>query len=637
MIPNKVTIPQLFNVHGRHLVPIFQRPYVWTKQNQWEPLWEDISRKAHEVINGTGGAFGQNRRHFLGAVVVKGLPAIGLQYPSTEIIDGQQRMTTLQVLLIALRDYTRHVKYTRVEQMLVALTENPTLSGDPYERYKVLPTTTDRAFFESVWKAGSPEELLKRHPLVKRLYHKYPDPPPLLIGAYLHFYNAIKVFSEETGEGDGMMPPADEMAIHKRLEALVVALTQHIELVRIDLEQDDDPQIIFETLNARGERLLPTDLMRNFIFLEAARQVGNQDQVAKLYNTYWLPYDNPDGAAFWKAKVTQGRLSHPRIDLFLFHFLTSFIEDPKDDIQLGHLFRTFQNWWRSPQLATQPRKVEPELQRIQRYAEKFRRLFTDQEGDRLDLFARRVRVMDTSTVYPLLLFLLVERAEETAAERDGILLDIESYLVRRMICGLPQKAYNRIFVRLLTELRKGGQVTRAGIQSWLLTLSGATQEWPTDEQFRTAWLERPVYELLRQQRTVMVLEALERKLYGPLQEYQRPPSGALTVEHLLPQTPVAEEWPLPVLEDIGEQARQAAITQRSVLRHTFGNLTLVTGPLNSTLSNGPWSDKLPELRNSVLRLNRYWDAHQIRDWGEARIRERGERLFDHACQIWPRP
>jgi uncharacterized protein with ParB-like and HNH nuclease domain len=71
MIPHKITIPQLFQVHGRHLVPIFQRPYVWSQQKQWEPLWEDISRKAYEVLNGTGSIFGQPRRHFLGAIVVK--------------------------------------------------------------------------------------------------------------------------------------------------------------------------------------------------------------------------------------------------------------------------------------------------------------------------------------------------------------------------------------------------------------------------------------------------------------------------------------------------------------------------------------------------------------------------------------
>ena len=638
MIPNKVTIPQLFMVQCRHLVPIFQRPYVWSQRDQWEPLWEDIARKANEAL-AANNLQAQPRRHFMGAVVVKSLPAYGLEYPSTEVIDGQQRLTTMQVLLIALRDSTRLVKYDRVGQMLQGLTENPPLSGAQHERYKVVPTTTDRVYFESVWAAGSPDGLMQRHPPTRQKYARYDDPPPRLIGAYLYFYNAIQRFAEDTTLETEVSPVATESdnLIHRRLEALMIAITQGLELVRIDLEQDDDPQVIFETLNARGEKLLPSDLARNFIFLEATRQYGNQAKVSDLYQTYWHPYDSPEGAKFWKEKVSQGRLTHPRFELFMFHFVTSFITKPEDDIQLAHLFRAFRDWWGDRGSTPKVRQVESELQRIQRYAEMFRRLHATTDTNRLEVFARRLRIMDTSTVYPLLLFLFVERAAETEIERDGILSDLESYLVRRMVCGLTPKGYNRIFVKLLTDLRKSGPVTRTAIQSHLLGLTGDTAKWPTDDEFKATWLSRPVYAELRQQRIVMILEAIEWQYYGSKQEHKPFDASLYSIEHILPQNPQAQDWPLPIAANTDETTRVAAQVWRDQLKHTFGNLTLVTGPLNSLLSNGPYSEKLEQLQESVLRLNRYYERHHIDEWTEERIIERSARLFEEAVKIWPRP
>ena len=376
------------------------------------------------------------------------------------------------------------------------LTENPTLSGAKFEQYKVLPTTSDRRAFELIWRAGSPEELLKLHPPTRQKYARHDDPQPLLIQAYGYFFGAIKAYAEEAADdGIELDPTAAQLRVHSRLEALVVALTQRVELVRIDLETEDDPQVIFETLNARGEPLLPSDLVRNFLFLEASRQPSTADRVTPLYEQHWSRFDSPPGAAFWKANVTQGRFTYPRVDLFLFHFLTSFIDDPKDEVQVSYsyLFGAFQLWWRNAKQMAPPRDVETELRRIGDYAVVFQTLFSDSDDGRLGLFARRLRSMDTSTVYPLLLFLLVERGHETAAERDAILGDIESYLVRRAVCGLTPKGYNRIFVKMLVDLRKGGPVTRDRVQGQLMALTGPTAAWPTDAEFKHAWLNRPVY------------------------------------------------------------------------------------------------------------------------------------------------
>ncbi|KPV54078.1 hypothetical protein SE17_05895, partial [Kouleothrix aurantiaca] len=209
------------------------------------------------------------------------------------------------------------------------------------------------------------------------------------------------------------------------------AITQQLELVRIDLDQEDDPQVIFETLNARGVKLWPGDLVRNYVFLEATRRYGNQQQVTKLYETYWKQYDETASAAFWKEYVRQGRLVNPRFELFLFHFLTSQLTKLEGDIQLAHLYRAFGEWWTARNI-NQPGDIDTALAEIQRYSELYRRIFAQNDDDRLAVFGRRMRVLDNSTVYPLILFLCVERGEETKTELDGILTDIESYLVRRM-------------------------------------------------------------------------------------------------------------------------------------------------------------------------------------------------------------
>ncbi|MBP1466241.1 DUF262 domain-containing protein [Candidatus Chloroploca sp. M-50] len=639
MNPHKVTIQQLFTMQCRHLIPIFQRQYVWDARDQWEPLWDDITQKAREVLNITPGGR-QLRKHFMGAVVLRAIAPNGLEYQAYEVIDGQQRLTTLQVLMIALRDYSKQKNLGRSLTLLNGMTANPPLSGSEYEQLKVLPTTRDRADFVDVFECQSPEELLRRRPPIRRKYARRDDPQPKLIAAYHFFYDVIRQFAETADDelDDSATIVADAETIARRVESLVRAITQQLELVRIDLDHDDDPQVIFETLNARGVKLWPGDLVRNYVFLEATRRHGSQAKVKDLYDTYWRHYDETATAAFWKEHVRQGRLVNPRFELFLFHFLTSKLKRPEDDIQLQHLYRSFCEWWDTSEGA-QPRDVEQALQEIQVYSAFYHRLFEQRDDDRLATFGRRLRIMDVSTIYPLVLFLFVEREQETTAEIDGLLTDLESYLVRRLICGLTTKSYNRIFVKLLTDLRKAGPISRGVVQQHLLNMTGPTAEWPSDDLLRERWLTSPVYQNLRQSRIVMILEALEWQQYGPKQEHQRPPSTTpYTIEHILPQSPSEDDWPLPLPADADEETRLAIVMTREALKHTIGNLTLVTSPMNSGLGNRPFLQKRQAFdTQSTLMLSKYFIKHGIDTWGEAQIRERGERLLTEAITIWPRP
>ncbi len=626
MQPHKKTLSELFDHQRLHVVPLFQRPYVWSREKQWEPLWDDIADRAIAVLEQkqTG-----DRRpippHFLGAIVTSQVRTYGREIDKREVIDGQQRLTTLQVLLAAFRDFVAD-KDTPLHDTLERLTQNAGVMANEEERHKVWPTNADRPTFSAVMAARSAESLAKQFPLLRRKWQRKPDPRPPLVEAYLCFHEAISEFCAVAGaEGVAQFSP-------ERADALFEAIRRHIQLVHIDLDDDDDPQVIFETLNARGEPLLPSDLIRNFLFLRAARQ---DKDVAAIYEAHWRDYDEraaeDDGTTekrFWKREERQGRLRRPRLDLFLFHYLQL---TRSREVAIGHLYKEFREWW-----AEGPggdRDVENELRELRRHSDVFVSLFAPSGNTAEATFARRLRVLDTSTVYPLALFLLTQPRESLpASELSGILTDIASYLVRRMITGATTKNYNRFFIALLAHVRGPAGLSHSVVRSYL---SGATGDsaWPDDRTFERAWMETPSYEDLGWERTAMVLEAIERHMRTSKQEGLTLP--VLTVEHVMPQDWSAH-WPMPTDKPTAPQDGGDPRWRRERLLHTFGNLTLLTRELNSAVSNGPYARKRSEIaEQSELRLNTWFQTHA--EWSESAILERGRHLLGVATQVWPRP
>ena len=209
-------------------------------------------------------------------------------------------------------------------------------------------------------------------------------------------------------------------------------------------------------------------------------------------------------------------------------------------------------------------------------------------------------------------------------------MDLESFLVRRMICGRTIKNYNRLFLQIAAELNEAakatGVVDRAAFQKVLLAKTGDAVDWPSDAEFETAWQEVPAYERLSAAKVEMVLLALDLELRTKKGE-SITIDDDLTIEHVMPQD-WEEHWPLPASD-------RAGIARDKVL-HTFGNLTLLTQGLNTAVSNGPYSAKQPEITaQSSLRLNAYFQS--VDAWDEAAIAAREKELFALALTIWPRP
>lgn len=609
MKSNPRSIYELFDGKRRYVVPLYQRQYVWNREDQWAPLWEDILSMVVARLDSR-----EMSPHFLGAMVLDQMRTFGNEVPSHTIIDGQQRLTTFQIFLAALRDVARKYNSESYAEEIDRYIKNTGLmAAADVEQFKVWPTKADQEQFRNVMTARSVEALETTYPPV--IVRRKLQPRPQMVEAYLYFSKAIEDFLGDEDYG---------ATVEGRVEALYLALRNDLQAVAIELEGNDDAQLIFETLNARGEPLLPSDLLRNYIFRRAGQ--GNE-KPDELHEKYWSGFDQ----GFWSVEEKQGRLKRARIALFMQHFLAL---KKGYDINVGHMFQEYKSWIKEEKPYD---NVESELIDLVRHAKAFRRLIEPGDGTRFDQFARRLKTIDVRTIYPLALFLLVA-ADLLPAEVEGIATDLESYLVRRVICGKTTKNYNKMFLQIVRDLRMA-ETNRDSVRKLLLNFKGDAGVWPDDAEFELAWMHIPVYEKLGPAKVEAILHAVEDETERGFGEEIKVLS-ALTVEHVMPQA-WEENWPLTrfISEsvEVGEsdEDQQARALVRDTLIHTFGNLTLLTQPLNSSVSNASYEVKRPKIEESVLKLNRYF--RQVHVWDEDAVRTRGERLFEVARKIWPYP
>jgi len=601
MKPYTRSIFDLFDGKRRYIVPLFQRQYVWNQEKQWEPLWEDILRVSDRRM--------QNRilpPHFLGALVLDQIKTFGNQVPAHLIIDGQQRLITFQLILAALREVARNVNAFDFSDEIHRYLENTgIMENRDEERFKVWPSKVDQEIFKNIIEPAEPSN-------IELSYKKHSS---LIIQAYQYFRGVINDYVN-LGEPNS------------RVEHLYHVLRHDLEVVSIELDHDDDPQVIFETLNARGEPLLPSDLLRNFLFWRAEKKSEEKD---KLYEKYWLPFDQK----FWKQEERIGRLKRPRIDIFMQHFLQC---QEGQDVNIGRLYHEYKTWIKE---RNPFERVEDELISLTKYADIFRQLIeANPTASPYGMFFWRLKQIDVGTIYPLILYIL---GHPTHREQDvlGVFSDLESYLFRRLICGLTAKNYNHIFLQLIRDFIKDG-FSRDNLREKLLRLSGEASKWPDDKTFSEAWLSHNVYQAIKPpQRIAVVLRAIEDRLRNNKNEKMLIQSP-LTIEHIMPQS-WHKTWPLSdgsyVKDRISRMIdgiHNPEADERDSLIHTFGNLTLLTQPLNSAISNGPWEAKRREIcAQSALALNREFQNYP--NWGIKEIRERGMMLLNEAKKIWPYP
>lgn len=611
MQPAYMPIAQIFGAQTRHTVPLFQRPYVWSREEQWEPLWDDVLGLLERLDRRSGDE--SVASHFLGTIVLEQAPNPTGSLPRREVIDGQQRLTTLQILLKAAEhalagvvddtladDIAAKTAYAR--RQLAALTAND--AYHPHERYKVWPTNEDREPFQKVLDSDAASG---------------PPDDTRMAQAYRFFREAAETYLRSNGErGD----------IAVRAERLAAALRDYMRLIVLDLDPSDEPQAIFETLNAHGTPLLPADLIKNWLLWEASRQ--NLD-LTPLYEQFWRRFDRDH--VYWRARTGTGHAARARVDAFLQSWLT---KQTGEAVSPKHLYDRFLRY--AAGLATSAPGVGIDITALMSEiaADAERYVFIDKaEGkDRFATFLRRLKPLDVTVLDPVLLALM-ERDGNGGEDLRSAAVAIESYLVRRMICGYQTRGYGALTLRLLKAIRgvERGQPVATAVATELAAAVSGADSWPSDLEFRDHWRRRNFYNGLRRSRTLMVLQALEQDYQAasiksePILTFDL---DALQIEHVMP---VAWEkhWPV---------AHEALRDQRSVAVNGIGNLTLISERLNPSLSNGPWhgtpgQGKREGLhKHSKLELNRrLLEAHQ--DWTDEAIAARADELFESARKIWP--
>jgi Protein of unknown function DUF262/Protein of unknown function (DUF1524) len=659
MQPSKLSIADLFQQREQYLIPLFQRGYVWTLTHQVQPLWEDIidrldALKEHrDNAAKIGGAdkLKPLRKHFLGAIVVGSVVTPDSERIGTrEVIDGQQRITTLQIMLFALRDVLKPYKDEALDYDARNLTHNSGRYRSADDNLKVWPTNAGRDVIKILGNSEGLADICNRFPVKDADKNKVERPP--MVQAYLFFYAMLhcllrgKRFDDPMSPGEDddehtvsravirsidkdnviAIPFADAQADLAPAKLLFDGLESCFQIMRLQLDAEDDPQIIFETLNARGAPLQPSDLIRNFIFLRASRK---GEDVDALYETYWRQFDEKSdkdgatkGARFWKIEERQGRLKNSRLDLLFYHYVGL---RKRDDLMVGHVFEEFKDWWESGE-----RETSEELKRLTAIAKHFETFIRPDQKSPLGRFCRRMNLLDTATQTPLIFYLL-EHHRPDDPEFIAATSDIESFLVRRFICGKTTKAYNRIFLnRLLAEMVAEKKADAATLRSKLLALDGDSQYCPKDDEFADKWTRRQLYRGSSTRKVRTILEGLEFALRTSRQEFL-PNLDELSVEHILPQKWKPADYPLPDTSEAREE--------RARLLHSMGNLTLVTQGFNSSLSNEAFRTKRPEIAaNSSLMLNAYFQKLTDADsWDEKTIIGRAETLLPLALKTWPYP
>ena len=540
------------------VIPIYQRTYSWTDK-QCRQLWDDILR---------AGSSDTIAVHFIGSIVYveQGLSQVTHQAPLL-VIDGQQRLTTVSLLIEALARSLgdgEPVDGFSAAKLRHYYLSNPLESGDRY--FKLLLSQTDNASLKAV---------------IKNV--EQPLEPSLRVTQNFDLFTGL--LAEQKG---------DLAPVCRGLAKLVV--------VDIALSRDqDNPQLIFESMNSTGKELSQADLIRNFILmgLEPALQT-------RLYEEYWRPMELDFGQ---EAYGTQ-------FDNFMRHYLTVRTGDIPREREVYEAFKDY-----SRTTPVRDAGIEALVKEIRAFARYFCALALGREQDAgLGMAFHDLRELKVEVAYPFLLELYRDYAIDTLSAADfatSVRL-VESYVFRRAICAIPTNSMNKTFATFGKALKKDRYLE--SIQAHFLTLP-SYRRFPADEEFRRDLHTRDVYNFRSRSYWLRRLENHGRKERVPVDEY--------TIEHILPQNP---DLPAAWKQALGSEWQRV---QQQWL-HTLGNLTL--SGYNAEYSDRPFTEKrdmVGGFKQSPLKLNA--GLGQLDAWNEDAIQERAGRLADQALKVWSAP
>lgn len=628
MKSDDITVQQLFQDRRQYMVPFYQRAYVWTLANQWEQLWEDIRAKADARLLGS-----KTTPHFLGAVVLDPQPRVGLIGVDTlHIIDGQQRLTTLQFVLKSVLLTLRSTNSTAIAEIVTGALKNSypdSMRNPSIEVFKVWPTFRDRKDYKLALEAVDRDALKDIFPnsftqrgTLRQIGIQHPP-------AFQAIWYFTSCFEKWIAQGT-----KEEIAV--RSEVLATAILQDLKIVSIVLDDDDDAQIIFETLNGRGARLYATDLIRNFIFMRADREDRDSES---LYNTLWSKFEN----SYWNEEQRRGRMIKPRLEWFIHAALQA---ELLEEIDLGRLYFEYRRYVFNGSI---PKSADIQLHTLSDYSSHYQALVDGNGETPIAIFGRRIAPFDITTLHPLALVISVSSL--STEEKTEMLNTLVSYIVRRAVCGLTQKNYNNVFISILSKLSKS-EMSPQVLQQLLYSLKGEASRWPSNEEFRNVCINVSIYPgklEASKMRSILAEIEFELRLSCRTEDVIVQKLNHLDIDHILPESwykhwPLKDESKADWSDVYGVRAKQLAgsplnerelsIVSREESIRTLGNLTLLNLSVNREAQHKSFKVKQELLlANTNLRLNIPLLGYD--DWNEESIKKRGELLADVALRVWP--
>ncbi|MCI2206920.1 MAG: DUF262 domain-containing protein [Atopobiaceae bacterium] len=560
---------------GRFVVPVYQRPYSW-EEEQCLQLWDDVLSIGRR----------KEGQHFTGSVVwiQEGVMSAAGVTP-TLLIDGQQRMATLTLLLIALAGYARDHTAEDLDFSYDGIISDGLLlkmSGKGDDRYKLILSHGDR-------------------PTLCSLIDNLVDPDVPVDDGSSRLVENLATFRDRLE--DLSDPSSIWMGIH-RLEVVSVSLAQG----------QDNPQLIFESMNSTGKDLSSADLIRNFVLMGLP-----MDQQERVYANHWRKIEEALGADSYDTVF----------DDFIRNYLT--VLYAPESLVKRDVYSTFKRHVVANGYDKDDRIVGL-LREMETYARYYAAITGGDESDSdLRVAFARIARLDASVVNPLLLSLCHDR-DLGAITRDdllGMLSTLESYLMRRAVCDIRTAGLNKYLPSLIARLdhvREEGGDCRKAFEAYLMAESvNSSSRFPSDAEFRQALGTRDSYHF---KKSFYLLSRLENS-YHPKDERDFA-KGSYTIEHILPQNALAHaEWRQMLGEDCEETFGRCV--------NNLGNLTLTA--YNSELSDGTFAEKKARTEggydNEFITISS--DLRDASRWDETSIRNRGVRLVERALGVWPAP
>ena len=575
-------LSELFKFPTSYRIPVFQRPYAWTKEKQWHPLWMDAKRITQRLL--ASDPKEKIPPHFMGAIVLQLQSAKPNRVVKRIVVDGQQRLTTLQLLIRAAEEVFQTLDDTPRSSRLSELTLNDETyqggEGDSDTKVRQSNVNDLHSFQDAIRGLNDGSEPLRS------------------IGqAYRYFIEEITTWINEE--------PAQRDA---KSEALEKTLTEYLKIAIVDLDEDEKPHFIFSVLNARSEPLKESDHIKNTV-MYLANVVDDAKKAKELWGIF-------DSNVWWRSNTQEGRYSRIHLDRFLNYWV---IMRTRKEVTADNVSVEFNDL------------VDSEQSSIEVVTKDIRdsgQIYQDIEAARIpgiETFLRRVKTMEIGVAMPILMWLCATGIPDDVRRRS--VQALESYLVRRMLCGVTSQGLNRLFVELLGKTKDIDPLTADQvIIDFLAGQTVANRIWPKDSLLHDSLVDGQFKGTIRRQ--IMVLEAIETYLRSDKTEDIH--HSQLTREHIMPES-WQRNWPLSeeVNGDEAADARDEAVQQ-------IGNFTLVNGKLNSSLSNAPWHEKKQTLNNhTTLRLNWRLLENDPDVWDECTIAARSKELADIVIAVWP--